>query len=78
MQRCWVSTLCVSAINIFGSDQSLNSCQVTFLRRIQQGSITPKKIGHVLVTFSHQVQGSGAISVLLARICPMLRYKKIK
>lgn len=76
MKRCRVSSLGVSAINVFRIEQPLDSCQVAFLGCIEESRVASQQIGHLLVRVSDQVQRRCTISILFTYVGPMLQLFK--
>jgi hypothetical protein len=73
MQWCGVPSLRVSAVDIIRREQPLYARQVALLGGLEQSSVAPQQIRHVLVALLHQVQRRVAVTVLLVRVCPVLQ-----
>ncbi len=73
VQWCRVPALCVSAVDILRAAQFLHSGQTALLSGIQQGGVSTQKVLDVCVSVFYHVQSRVAITVLLRRVCTMLK-----
>lgn len=72
VQRCGVSAVCVSTVDVVVCAQFLHSGQAALLCRVQQGGVTLQQVLDVRVGVLHQIQRSVAVPVLLGWISTML------